>query len=108
MVESLDCGVEYSMRVCPVRLMRKQQQQQSSSKGGRNSRSSGGAGAGDSRSSSCSQSGTGGAVVVGGEDHQSKDCDIEELLGQWTPLLNYVVPSRADPQQSTVAVQVRH
>lgn len=94
LIESLDCGVEYVMRVCPVRMMRKTL----SSKRIRESRSSGiDSEATDSRSSSCSQRDNDSGVLASaaGGDGDTNDCDnsVEELMGQWSPVLSYVVPS---------------
>lgn len=90
-VESLDCGVEYSMRVCPVRIMRKTPI--GNGKRSRENRISDSESTfGDSRSSSCSQKdGAGDQDVVAEETTTSKECDMVELMGQWSPVLSYVV-----------------
>lgn len=48
---------------------------------------------GDSRSSSCSQ-----RTTDGGESsrvtEETSDCDNVELMGQWSPVFNYVVPTQ--------------
>lgn len=85
LIENLECGVEYVMRVCPVRMMRRQQQQQQKAAAGGVGRSS--------RSSSSSQEGEEVMVV------ETNDCDndyVEELMGQWSKLLSYVVLSRQE------------
>lgn len=84
LIENLECGVEYVMRVCPVRMMRRQQQQQKTAAGGVGR---------SSRSSSSSQEGEEVMVV------ETNDCDndyVEELMGQWSKLLSYVVLSRQE------------
>lgn len=95
-VESLECGVEYAMRVCPVRIMRKNPGQGKRNREKRVSDSS--SSIGGSRSSSCSQ--REGDQQQQMEPHlveEDKECDNVELMGQWSPVLSYVVP----PQGST-------
>lgn len=101
MVESLDCGVEYAMRVCPVRIMRKTPI--GNGKRSRENRISDSESTfGDSRSSSCSQKDGAGDQDVVVTEETTKECDMVELMGQWSPVLSTVVSTRQQNDHSDV------